>query len=86
MHSNTSSRDHFSFMQSNEIVNHVGFPYFICAYISTVETHMREPVSIRNWVLEFHYQNPLIKNTRDAETGNGSYIRGVAIFNSEFKD
>ena len=73
-------------MQSSEILIHIVFLYFICKDNITVETHIREPVSIRNWVLKFHYQNPLIKNTREAETGNGSYVIGVAIFNSEFKE
>ena len=73
-------------MQSYEILIHIAFLYFICKDSITVETHIREPVSIRSWGLTFHYQNPLIMNTREAETGNGSYIIGVAIFNSELKE
>ena len=48
MHSKTSSSNHFSLMQSYEILIHIAFFYFICKDSITVETHIREPVSIRN--------------------------------------
>ena len=73
-------------MQSYEILIHIAFLYFICKDSIAVETHIGEPVSIRSWGLTFHYQNSLLKNIREAETGNGSYIIGVAIFNSELKE
>ena len=73
-------------MQSYEILIHIVFLYFISKDTITVETHIRDPVSIRSWGLTFHYQNPLIMNTREAEIGVGFYIIGVAIFNSELKE
>ena len=48
MHSKTSSSNHFSLMEGYEILIHILFLYFISKDTITVETHIGEPVSIRN--------------------------------------
>ena len=46
----------------------------------TVETRIKEPVSIGTLRLKCHLFSPLNKNTMEAKTGNGSYIIGFMLF------
>ena len=45
----------------------------------TVETRIKEPVFLRTLRLQFHFLNPLNKNSKEAETGIGSCILGFML-------
>ena len=47
---------------------------------NTIETRVQEPVFIRTLRLKFSLLNPLNKNPKWAEMGNGFYIMGFVLF------
>ena len=52
--------------------------YFVPTF--TVEACIKEPVFIRTLRLKSYQLSPLNKDIKEAETGNGSYIIGLILF------
>ena len=47
---------------------------------------MRKAFLVRTLRMKFHLLNPLDKNTREVETGNGSFIIGFNFYDLEIKE
>ena len=58
----------------------------ITVLLSTVEARITETVFIRTLRLNFHFLNPLNKNSKEAATGNCSYVIGFMSFDFEIQE
>ena len=52
----------------------------------TGENRMRKAFFVRTLRRTLHLLNPLDKNSREVETGNGSYIIGFNFYDLEIKE